>query len=60
MNSNVLTAQAVFLGIATFNDAASQLEGLNRRFPEAWAKRQTYPYYKHLLFGFCKKEEVLI
>lgn len=50
MNSNVLTAQAVFLGIATFNDAASQLEGLNRRFPEAWTKRQTYPYYKHRLF----------
>ena len=50
MKLSHLTAQSVFLGIAVFNEAASQLEGLNRRFPEAWSNRQNYPYYKHRIF----------
>ena len=50
MEQRILTAQSALLALATFGGSASQLEGLNRRFPEAWSNRQNYPYYKHRIF----------
>ena len=41
-----------FQGIILNNSAItfSQLEGLKRRFPQAWLKREDYPFYRHACF----------
>lgn len=47
---SILKAPEVFLAREFATLLESQIEGLHRRFPMAWAHRERFPYFRHLFF----------